>query len=120
MQNLVAINPTKHFPYQMGRWGNLHRRHLNESQRQMVAARIANMKRGGDRKSDQSAYLRFDRISQSEAAIMLNVSRRAVQSAAKVLAKPRPKSLRRLSQRCSGLYDNSRQSRKLTRLWMKS
>lgn len=34
---------------------NLHRRHLNESQRSMVAANIANLGQGGDRKQDQAA-----------------------------------------------------------------
>jgi ParB-like chromosome segregation protein Spo0J len=59
---------------------NIHRRHLTESQRAMVAAKIANMERGGDRKSDQSANLRND-ISQTNAAALLNVSRRSVQDA---------------------------------------
>ena len=41
---------------------NLHRRHLNESQRAMVAAELANMRHGGDRKGEknQAANLRLD------------------------------------------------------------
>jgi N6-adenosine-specific RNA methylase IME4 len=64
---------------------NLRRRHLSESQRAMVAANIANMAHGGDRKSEnQTANLRVD-ISQEQAATMLNVSDRSVSSAKRVL-----------------------------------
>ena len=58
---------------------NLKRRHLNESQRAMVAAKIANAEHGGDRRSDQAANLPL--VSQSGAAEMLNVSERSVRSA---------------------------------------
>ena len=56
---------------------NLHRRHLNESQRGMVAASIANL---------ESNHRKFaaDGIKQSEAAEKLNVSERTVNSAKKV------------------------------------
>ena len=67
---------------------NVHRRHLTESQRAMAAAKLANIQRGGDRKSDQTANLQFDRqpapVSQSEAASLLNVSPRTVATAKKV------------------------------------
>lgn len=63
---------------------NIHRRHLNESQRATVAAKLTNMKHGGDRKSDQSANLRLDSVSQPKAAELLNVSRRTVQDAAMI------------------------------------
>ena len=59
---------------------NLHRRHLSESQRAMVAANIATLGQGGDRKSDQTANLRFE-ITQPQAAEKLNVSRRSVNTA---------------------------------------
>lgn len=59
---------------------NLKRRHLNESQRAMIAAKIANMHRGGDRKSDQTANLPND-ISNQHAAELLNVSERTVRTA---------------------------------------
>jgi hypothetical protein len=41
---------------------NLHRRHLSESQRAMIAEELANMRHGGDRKSgeNQAANLRLD------------------------------------------------------------
>lgn len=62
---------------------NLHRRHLTESQRAMVAAKLATMRHGGDRKSgafDQTANLRLD-----QAADMLDVSERSVESARRVI-----------------------------------
>lgn len=58
---------------------NLHRRHLSESQRGMVAAKLADMP--SHRPADNCANLR---TSQAEAAELLNVSRRTLQTAAKV------------------------------------
>ena len=66
---------------------NLHRRHLNASQRAMVAAGLENMTHGGDRKSDQDANLHLDPVTRSDAAEKLNVSTRAVADAAKIIAK---------------------------------
>jgi ParB-like chromosome segregation protein Spo0J len=62
---------------------NLHRRQLNESQRALVAVKIANLKRGGDRQSEEtkSANLRFD-VSRASAAKVLNISERSIDSAA--------------------------------------
>lgn len=57
---------------------NLHRRHLNETQRAVVASKIANMPLGGA--IYRSANLQTDKVSQSEAADMLNVSPRTVAS----------------------------------------
>jgi hypothetical protein len=62
---------------------NIRRRHLDESQRALVAAKLETMKHGGNRQAGQDANLRVDR---SAAAKMLNVSKRSVASAAKVLA----------------------------------
>jgi hypothetical protein len=64
---------------------NLHRRHLSESQRAMVAAKIASDRVGGDRKN-HSANLPNDRVSQREAAEKLSVSTRSVASAKTVLS----------------------------------
>ena len=64
---------------------NLHRRHLNESQRAMVAAKIANLEHGGDRKSNQAANLPLDSVTVTEASGLLNVSERSTKSAKKVL-----------------------------------
>jgi N6-adenosine-specific RNA methylase IME4 len=82
---------------------NLKRRHLTESQRAMVAAKLATLRLGDNQHSAQPAQIcapSFDlgdklpaaaepeaAISQTEAAETLNVSRRSVQSATSVLEK---------------------------------
>ena len=58
---------------------NLHRRHLNETQRGMIAYRLANMRRGG-REANPSK----EGIDQAKAAEMLNVSVSTVERAAKL------------------------------------
>jgi hypothetical protein len=63
---------------------NLRRRHLNESQRAMVAAGIAQLTHGGDRRSDQAANLQLEIPNASIAAAMLHISERSVASAAVV------------------------------------
>ena len=65
---------------------NLRRRHLNESQRGMAAAKLANMPDGGDRQAQHTANLR----SASEAAALMNVSERTVTSAKQVQEKALP------------------------------
>jgi ParB-like chromosome segregation protein Spo0J len=62
---------------------NLHRRHLTESQRAMIAARLADMKQGERTDLEPSANL--PKVDQASAAEKLNVSTRSVGSAAKVL-----------------------------------
>jgi N6-adenosine-specific RNA methylase IME4 len=64
---------------------NLKRRHLSESQRAAVAAKVANMPRGGA--TYRTANLQTDTqpVSQADAARMLNVSERSVATAAKVI-----------------------------------
>jgi hypothetical protein len=57
----------------------LHRRHLTESQRAMVAAKLANMPLGGA--TYRSANLPTESVSQSDAAELLNVSERSVNTA---------------------------------------
>ena len=61
---------------------NLKRRHLTESQKAMIASELATMERGQPEK--KSANLRNTFVSQPEAAEMLNVSTRSVQTAKKV------------------------------------
>jgi 16S rRNA G966 N2-methylase RsmD len=69
---------------------NLHRRHLNESQRAMVAARLATLSRGTPTGSNQyerkSANLPICTLTQSQASEMLNVGDRTVRDAKKVQA----------------------------------
>lgn len=59
---------------------NLARRHLSEGQRGMVAAKLAKMTHGGDRRSDQAANLPVG-PTQAQAAEMLNVSERTLRTA---------------------------------------
>lgn len=61
---------------------NLYRRHLDTSQRAMVAANLANIGHGGNRKN-QAADLPLE-PSQSDAASSLNVSERSVRIAKKI------------------------------------
>jgi len=58
---------------------NLRRRHLNESQRAMVAARLATLKQGA--RTDLSPT---GEMSQAQAANLLNVGKRSVERAAEV------------------------------------
>jgi hypothetical protein len=59
---------------------NLRRRHLDTSQRAMVAAKIANMSEGRPSKT-----VEISTVSQPEAAELLNVSRESVVSARRVV-----------------------------------
>ncbi len=61
----------------------LHRRHLTASQRAALAAEIANMAHGGDRKPDQGAKLPLE-ITNQQAAEKLDVSARYVKDAKKI------------------------------------
>ncbi len=60
---------------------NLHRRHLDESQRAMVAARVANLKEGRPAKETPS----IEGVSADKAAAMLNVGRATVERARAVV-----------------------------------
>lgn len=65
---------------------NLHRRHLNESQRAMVAAKIANLSNG----QHKGSSIDLAQISQGDAAKMLNVSAASVKRAKIVKDKGTP------------------------------
>jgi ParB-like chromosome segregation protein Spo0J len=65
---------------------NLHRRHLTESQRAMVAAKLAGGNHGNPARFSQAANLPLaETCSQTEAAEKLNVGERTVRKAKKVL-----------------------------------
>jgi len=67
---------------------NLHRRHLDESQRAMVGARIAGLAHGGDRRSVQAANLPLETT--ARAAEMLNVGERSIRNARTVIEQGSP------------------------------
>jgi urease accessory protein UreF len=71
---------------------NLQRRHLNESQRAMVAAKIATMRQGERTDVEPSANLQ--KVSQGQAAKLLNVSTRSVTAAHKVRTEAQPEVVR--------------------------
>lgn len=60
---------------------NLHRRHLDESQRSMVAARLKNMPRGGNQHPSIDGC---SKVTQREAQELLNVGESSVTRAAKI------------------------------------
>lgn len=63
---------------------NLHRRHLNESQRAMVAARLATLQHGQRADLARDANLHVSPVTREQAAELLGVSVRSVASAARV------------------------------------
>ena len=67
---------------------NLHRRHLSESQRDMVAAKIANMPQGA--RTDVEPCLNLSNVSQAAAAKLMNISRSGVQQAKQVIERGTP------------------------------
>ena len=66
---------------------NLHRRHLDESGRSWVAAKLENMQQG---RPGKDANLHDSAITRAKAAELLNVSTRSVASASKVQAEAAP------------------------------
>jgi hypothetical protein len=66
---------------------NIKRRHLNESQRALIAAQLANFKHGGDRTTGKAS---IDALTQQQAAQLLNVSEPSVERASKVIKNGAP------------------------------
>lgn len=64
---------------------NLHRRHLNDSQRAMVARKLATIRSGDNQFQSKEGSPIGEMISQPEAAELLNVSERSISRASKIL-----------------------------------
>jgi hypothetical protein len=77
---------------------NLHRRHLNESQRAMIAAALANMTVGRPRASNNSLNSGNKFISQEQAAKWLNVGMNIVSEAVKVRREATPELIEAVEQ----------------------
>ena len=78
---------------------NLRRRHLNESQRALIAAKLATLAHGGDRRSDQAAKLPLEKSpTQAAAAAMLNVSERLLRHAGVVNKHGSPELIRKVEE----------------------
>jgi hypothetical protein len=71
-------------PYAFVATANLHRRHLSDEQRGMIAARLATMKQGNNQHSPNGE------TSQAKAAELLKVSKRRVERSHKVMEKGVP------------------------------
>lgn len=69
---------------------NMARRHMDESQRAMVAAKIANLGRGGDRRGEDFKASIDALVPQDKAAELMNVGRASVQRARKVAENAAP------------------------------
>jgi protein gp37 len=72
---------------------NLHRRHLDQSQKSMIAARIPTIGSGGNHRSSKVEISTFEKT-QADAADLLNVSRESVIAARKVIDKGMPELIR--------------------------
>lgn len=89
---------------------NLHRRHLNESQRAIVAGKLANLTHGGRRACRQDANLHLE-ISMEKAAKMLNISKRNVASA-KTIMREAPEQVQAIEQGKETIAGSMRQIKK--------
>lgn len=81
LDHACDMNPETCDPIAYVLSANLHRRHLGETEREAIAAKIANLERGGDRKSEQIKPQNCGLISTSDAAEQLNVNPRNVENA---------------------------------------
>jgi hypothetical protein len=73
---------------------NVHRRHLNTSQRASIAARLCSIPRGGDRRSDDFKVQICTSI--DEASDLMNVSPRTTKTAKKVQEKAKPEVVKKV------------------------
>lgn len=70
---------------------NLHRRHLSESQRSMLAARIANMRQG--ERTDLELSEQVPKVSQKDAAKMFGISDKLLRGAKKIIEEGTPEQI---------------------------
>jgi predicted lipid-binding transport protein (Tim44 family) len=77
---------------------NLKRRHLTESQRALIGAKLANIAHGGNRRSVQAENLPLESVKQATAAAMLNVSDRLIRHAGIVQTHGTPELIRDVEQ----------------------
>ena len=73
---------------------NLHRRHLNESQRAVIAEQLANMRQG--ERTDLQPSANLPKVSQDDAAALFNVSPRTIRSV-KVIKREAPDMISRIA-----------------------
>lgn len=85
---------------------NIHRRHLNESQRGMIAAKLSTMKHGGDR-----SKVEISTLPASKAAEMLNIDRHTVFAAKKVLSEGTAEEIKAVEQGTAAVSTIARQIR---------
>lgn len=97
---------------------NMRRRHLNESQRAMIAARLATLKRGDvetQRAKEQEklsgAEISAPALSQGAASELMNVSIDTIQSAKTVLAKGTPEEIKAVQQGSAAVTTIAKQIR---------
>jgi ParB-like nuclease family protein len=77
---------------------NLKRRHLNESQRALVAARLATLAHGANKTPSGKFAARPDAVTQAAAAAMLNISQRSIRHATIVRDSGKPELIRDVEQ----------------------
>ena len=65
---------------------NVHRRHMTDAQRTIIAAKLANLGNGSNQHAKVGASIEAPSVSQADAAKMMKVSRASVQRARKVVA----------------------------------
>jgi hypothetical protein len=86
---LANVEPTYHEytgdPLAFVMSSNLYRRHLNVSQRAIIAARLTTGSHGGDRISEQGVKKSLAQITEQVAAALLSISESSVQQAKKLL-----------------------------------
>jgi hypothetical protein len=94
---------------------NLHRRHLNAVQRAAIAAKLENLKRGGDRKSDQNIPGRFDQVSRQQAADLLQVGVASIDRASLVYDHGTPEQVKAMERGTLPLRPTAEKLRRATR-----